>query len=360
MAKAGWSRDWSVGVRVWVERRGQVVLGDGRADLLEAIGQRRSITAAAKAVGVSYRKAWNVVQEVNEAAGAPLVEAAVGGVQGGGARLTERGRMAVDVYRQLQLSLEASAASALGRLVAANGAATNGCVHVAAAISLQEALGQILSAFALQRPTVRVRAVYGPSNELASHALAGAPCSVFISAEGQEVDRLAAAGKVVARHATRDCSQRPGGDRRRGRFASDEFARADCGKRPRRVGGPGVSARSVHEGVPGVGGRLRRTAVAGDAAGELPRRGGGGGVGRCGGGDCVCERCGGGAQLRVAVPRAAIEGSGRVCGGARGRRSGRRSRESLLDFLSSPTAVRCLRRCGFQPPRRPRLRARAR
>lgn len=193
-----WPKDWTIGVRVRIDRRGQPVLGEGRADLLDAITKHRSITAAAKAIGMSYRKAWSLIQEVNEAAGGPLVESAVGGLQGGGARLTERGAFAVAVYRELQTTLQESAAGALRGIVApAHDQSAVACVHVAAAISLQESLGQIVSAFALHRPTIRVRAVYGASNELASHLLAGAPGDLFISAEPAQIDELESAGRIV-------------------------------------------------------------------------------------------------------------------------------------------------------------------
>jgi molybdenum ABC transporter molybdate-binding protein len=182
-------------VRVWVDRQGEAVLGKGRAELLEAIDQRRSITAAAKAAGLSYRKAWMVVQEVNEAAGQALVEAAVGGLHGGGARLTEQGRFAVDVYWQLHRVLEAGVGKALRKLVASP-AAVDKYVRVAAAISLQEALSQILAAFALRRPAIHVRAMYGASNELADQLAAGARGNVFISADGRQIERLAKAGMV--------------------------------------------------------------------------------------------------------------------------------------------------------------------
>ena len=79
---AKWMDDWKVGVRVWVERSGKAVLGEGRAELLAAIGEHHSITKAAKSTGMSYRRAWNLVQDVNAAAGEPLVAAAVGGTEG--------------------------------------------------------------------------------------------------------------------------------------------------------------------------------------------------------------------------------------------------------------------------------------
>jgi molybdate transport system substrate-binding protein len=72
------------------------------------------------------------------------------------------------------------------------------CLHVAAAISVQEVVGQLLAEYALQRPTVRVRAIYGASNELAEHLLSGAPSDIFISADAAPLDRLAAAGLIPA------------------------------------------------------------------------------------------------------------------------------------------------------------------
>ena len=197
MARTNWAKDWTVGVRVWIERHGQAVLGQGRAELMDAIGRHRSITAAAKAAGMSYRRAWSVIQELNEAAGETLVRATVGGVKGGGAQLTERGRLALDVYQRLHLGLYGSAADVLRRVISP--ADVLSCVHLAAAISLQEVLGQLLAEYALRQPTVQVRAVYGASNELADHLLAGAPGELFISADPSQVDRLAAANKLVPR-----------------------------------------------------------------------------------------------------------------------------------------------------------------
>jgi molybdenum ABC transporter molybdate-binding protein len=198
MAKSSWMNDWKVGVRVWVERSGQAVLGEGRADLLAAIGEHHSITKAAKSMRMSYRRAWNLVQEVNAAAGEPLVEAAVGGTKGGGAKLTERGRLAVDLYEQIRASLNETAAGVLQRKLDAR-ADVIPCVHLAAAISLQEAIGQILAEYALEKPTIRVRAIYGASNELADHLLAGAPGDLFIAAEVTEIDRVDAAKLLVAK-----------------------------------------------------------------------------------------------------------------------------------------------------------------
>src|SRR5262245_54268609 len=90
---------WCIGLRVWVERAGRAVLGPGRLELLEGIDRHRSISAAARLLNMSYRHAWVTVQRINEAAGEPLVVAATGGVDGGGAQLTPLGRWAVSAFR---------------------------------------------------------------------------------------------------------------------------------------------------------------------------------------------------------------------------------------------------------------------
>jgi molybdenum ABC transporter molybdate-binding protein len=198
MAKSHWASDWKVGVRVWVERDAEAVLGESGAELLEAIDSERSITKAAKVAGMSYRRAWNLIQEVNQAAGEPLVEAAVGGLQGGGARLTPHGRLALEVYSKVRSSMMEAAAGAVGQAIRP-GNQVGGCIHLAAAISLQEAVGQILAEFTLREPTIRVRTIFGASNELADHLLAGAPGDVFITAEQSQLDRLEAADLVAAR-----------------------------------------------------------------------------------------------------------------------------------------------------------------
>jgi molybdate transport system regulatory protein len=180
------SFEWSVGLRVWVERRGEAVLGEGRADLLTAIDRTHSISAAARALGISYRHAWLMVQAANDAAGEALVESAVGGTRGGGARLTPRGRAAVSLFQELAAELRREAARSLGR-IAGRAVATQRSLHLAAAISLQEAVGQILTEYALVHPTVRVHAVFGASNELAAQIAAGSPIDVFLTGDAAHV-----------------------------------------------------------------------------------------------------------------------------------------------------------------------------
>jgi molybdate transport system substrate-binding protein len=188
-----WAADWTVGVRVWVERQGQVLLGPGRLELLEWIDRCHSISGAARQIGMSYRHAWVLVQEVNAAAAQPLVEAATGGKSGGGARLTPRGRLAVELFRGLQEQVRQSAAAALPRWLRGPAPAR---LHVAAAASLEEVLGQLVTDYALQAPGVQARLISGASDELAEQILAGAGVDLYLTADPSQVDRLAALGVV--------------------------------------------------------------------------------------------------------------------------------------------------------------------
>ena len=78
------------------------VFGPGKADLLEHIAATGSISAAARRMRVSYKRAWQLVDEVNRAFSRPLVAAAAGGVAGGGASLSATGEQVLASYRSLQ------------------------------------------------------------------------------------------------------------------------------------------------------------------------------------------------------------------------------------------------------------------
>lgn len=91
-----------VGGGLWFDRQGRGFLGGSRIALLENIDRHGSITHAAKAVGLSYKAAWDAVDAVNNLAETPLVSRAAGGQHGGGSRLTEYGRQVVRLYRRLE------------------------------------------------------------------------------------------------------------------------------------------------------------------------------------------------------------------------------------------------------------------
>lgn len=81
---------------------GTIVLGPGKADLLEAIDRTGSIRAAAGELGMSYMRAWTLVRTMNAACRSPLVEKERGGTERGGAQLTDRGRTVLRLYRQIE------------------------------------------------------------------------------------------------------------------------------------------------------------------------------------------------------------------------------------------------------------------
>jgi molybdate transport system regulatory protein len=93
-------------VRLRLVFGGDAMLGPGKADLLRLIGETGSISAAARRMNMSYRRAWGLVAELNLAFRDPLVEPARGGQGGGGAALTEAGRVVLELYRRLEARLE--------------------------------------------------------------------------------------------------------------------------------------------------------------------------------------------------------------------------------------------------------------
>lgn len=78
------------------------MLGPGKAALLEGIRDTGSISAAGRAMGMSYKRAWMLVEEMNAAFRDPLVESTRGGPGGGGARVTEAGLAVVRLYRAVE------------------------------------------------------------------------------------------------------------------------------------------------------------------------------------------------------------------------------------------------------------------
>ena len=80
-------------------------IGPGKADLLEAIDGTGSISAAGRALGMSYRRAWLLVDSMNHCWTERLVETTAGGSRNRGARLTAKGRNILDCYRALEAQL---------------------------------------------------------------------------------------------------------------------------------------------------------------------------------------------------------------------------------------------------------------
>ncbi|WEK01829.1 MAG: LysR family transcriptional regulator [Candidatus Sphingomonas phytovorans] len=95
----------------------EAAMGPGKADLLEAIGREGSISAAGRDLGMSYRRTWILVDEMNRCFREKLVETTPGGGRGRGARLTEAGHSVLQAYRDLEAALaKASAGDPLALL----------------------------------------------------------------------------------------------------------------------------------------------------------------------------------------------------------------------------------------------------
>ncbi len=98
-----------------------ISIGPGKIDLLREVEQSCSIAAAARTLGIPYKRAWSLIDSLNQGFGRPVVETAAGGKGGGGASLTKLGRQVIDCYDALEASLNASASKELRALRALAG-----------------------------------------------------------------------------------------------------------------------------------------------------------------------------------------------------------------------------------------------
>ena len=106
----------SIRFRIRICKGNDIALGPGKVDLLEAIGATGSITGAAKSLGMSYRRAWLLVDTMNRCFEIPVVEAEAGGRRGGGTRLTAFGQELVRRYRSLEAKARKATAGDLAAL----------------------------------------------------------------------------------------------------------------------------------------------------------------------------------------------------------------------------------------------------
>ena len=88
-------------LKIRITNDSEVVMGPGKADLLDAIDVCGSISSAARQMGMSYRRAWELVDVMNKCFKQPLVTLSTGGQRGGGAQLTDFGRFILKNYRDL-------------------------------------------------------------------------------------------------------------------------------------------------------------------------------------------------------------------------------------------------------------------
>ena len=90
------------GLTLRVLGRSAAAIGPGKAELIERIDATGSISAAARAMGMSYRRAWQLVEALNASFREAVIETATGGARGGGARVTPFGRQAAAAFRAME------------------------------------------------------------------------------------------------------------------------------------------------------------------------------------------------------------------------------------------------------------------
>ncbi|WP_440223375.1 winged helix-turn-helix domain-containing protein [Dokdonella sp. MW10] len=106
-------------LRIRIMHGARVAMGPGKADLLEGIRDSGSISAAGRRMKMSYKRAWQLVDEMNACFAEPVVEASTGGSGGGGAQLTATGTAVLARFRALQRRCERAAHADIAALCAA-------------------------------------------------------------------------------------------------------------------------------------------------------------------------------------------------------------------------------------------------
>jgi molybdate transport system regulatory protein len=103
------------GLTLRVLGKGAPAMGPGKAELIDRIAETGSISAAARAMGMSYRRAWQLVEALNKDFREPVIITAIGGTRGGGASVTPFGKRLLAQYRAMEDKASAAIAADLRR-----------------------------------------------------------------------------------------------------------------------------------------------------------------------------------------------------------------------------------------------------
>jgi len=106
----------SLSLRIDLDPDGRI--GPGKIELLEQIAMYGSISAGARQMNMSYKHAWDLVEEMNQIFGKPVISAQKGGKRGGGATLTTTGRALVTRFRAIERAAAAAAEQHIAALQA--------------------------------------------------------------------------------------------------------------------------------------------------------------------------------------------------------------------------------------------------
>jgi molybdate transport system regulatory protein len=108
-------------VKLWLEEDGKLALSAYRVQLLRLIEDTGSLSEAASRMGLSYRRAWGKVREIESNLGLKLVESEAGGAGGGGSHLTAEGRRLIELFERFQTATERDLAQEFARFFSASG-----------------------------------------------------------------------------------------------------------------------------------------------------------------------------------------------------------------------------------------------
>jgi len=103
-------------IRFRVDFDNRCSVGIGKVRLLEAIEHTGSLSQGARLMGMSYRRAWLLIDSMNVEFDTPVVSATVGGSGGGSAKLTSFGQELIEAYRKLEMRLAPITADCMGRI----------------------------------------------------------------------------------------------------------------------------------------------------------------------------------------------------------------------------------------------------
>lgn len=92
--------------KIWLEKKGEVIAGNGKINLLKMVDKLGSIQKAADKMGLSYRHAWGMIRKMEQRAGFKIVKTIVGGKEGGGAMITPRGKDLIEKYLAFRDNLD--------------------------------------------------------------------------------------------------------------------------------------------------------------------------------------------------------------------------------------------------------------
>ena len=87
--------------RIWIEKDNIPFLGNGRIQLLKEVDKTHSMSAAAKSLNMSYKKAWRLLNEINSSAKEPVLDKQIGGKHGGGTHITPYGKRLIERFEKL-------------------------------------------------------------------------------------------------------------------------------------------------------------------------------------------------------------------------------------------------------------------